>query len=200
MESEGMRFNSSWGLRIFFFVPRSWQDEKHLSLNWTCLSLQPLPTKQSQGKSKIIHKTYSKQMLWTMFTWFSKTSPSNTKALVIIFCLPLADSMCIVSERAVQKTHFNFYMVEKATVDLFNFSRSCWWSPHQEHEPLHYSRYMSSQFFVSMSFFVCVKIGLIPLLRIVMPYFHDMISIQDNNLIGVCIPLCCDPVGARYIP
>ena len=32
MESEGPRFNSSWGLRIFFFVQRLWQDEKHLSL------------------------------------------------------------------------------------------------------------------------------------------------------------------------
>ena len=31
-ESEGLRFDSSWGLRIFFFLPRSWQDEKHLSL------------------------------------------------------------------------------------------------------------------------------------------------------------------------
>ena len=32
MESEGLRFNSLWGLRIFFFVPCLWQDEKHLSL------------------------------------------------------------------------------------------------------------------------------------------------------------------------
>ena len=31
-ESIGLRFDSSLGLRIFFFVPRSWQDEKHLSL------------------------------------------------------------------------------------------------------------------------------------------------------------------------
>ena len=31
-ESEGLRFDSSWGLRIFFFVPRLWQDEEHLSL------------------------------------------------------------------------------------------------------------------------------------------------------------------------
>ena len=31
-ESEGLRFDSSWGLRIFLFFPRSWQDEKHLSL------------------------------------------------------------------------------------------------------------------------------------------------------------------------
>ena len=31
-ESEGLRFHSSWGLRIFFFVPRSQQNEKHLSL------------------------------------------------------------------------------------------------------------------------------------------------------------------------
>ena len=30
-ESEGLRFDSSWGLRIFFFVPRSWQDEKKTS-------------------------------------------------------------------------------------------------------------------------------------------------------------------------
>ena len=28
--SEGPRFDSSWGLRIFFLVPRSWEDEKHL--------------------------------------------------------------------------------------------------------------------------------------------------------------------------
>ena len=27
-QSEGLKFNSSWELRIFFFVPRSWQDEK----------------------------------------------------------------------------------------------------------------------------------------------------------------------------
>ena len=39
IESEmllGLRFDSSWELRIFF-GPRSWQDEKHLSLvitNW----------------------------------------------------------------------------------------------------------------------------------------------------------------------
>ena len=26
-ESEGLRVDSSWGLRVFFFVPRSWQDE-----------------------------------------------------------------------------------------------------------------------------------------------------------------------------
>ena len=31
-ESIGLRFDSSLGLRIFFFVLRSWQDEKHLSL------------------------------------------------------------------------------------------------------------------------------------------------------------------------
>ena len=31
-ESEGLRFDSSWGTWEFFFVPRSWQDEKHLSL------------------------------------------------------------------------------------------------------------------------------------------------------------------------
>ena len=30
-ESEGLRFDSSWGVRIVFFFPRSWQDEKHLS-------------------------------------------------------------------------------------------------------------------------------------------------------------------------
>ena len=40
-ESEGLRFDSSWGLRIFFFVPRSGQDEKHLSLLKTN-SCQPL--------------------------------------------------------------------------------------------------------------------------------------------------------------
>ena len=27
-ESEGLRFDSSWGLRIFFFVPHSCQDKK----------------------------------------------------------------------------------------------------------------------------------------------------------------------------
>ena len=26
-ESEGLRVDSLWGLRVFFFVPRSWQDE-----------------------------------------------------------------------------------------------------------------------------------------------------------------------------
>ena len=31
-ESEGLMFYSSWGLRILFFVPHSWQDKKHLSL------------------------------------------------------------------------------------------------------------------------------------------------------------------------
>ena len=31
-ESEGLRFDSSWGTWEFFFVSRSWQDEKHLSL------------------------------------------------------------------------------------------------------------------------------------------------------------------------
>ena len=31
-ESEGLRFDSSWGTWEFFFVPRSWRDEKHLSL------------------------------------------------------------------------------------------------------------------------------------------------------------------------
>ena len=30
-ESEGLRFDFSWRIRIFFFVTRSWQDEKHLS-------------------------------------------------------------------------------------------------------------------------------------------------------------------------
>ena len=35
-KSEGLRFDSSWGLRIFFFVPRSWQDDK------TSLSIHPL--------------------------------------------------------------------------------------------------------------------------------------------------------------
>ena len=32
-KSEGLRFDSSWGLRIFFFVPRSWQDEKKPSFS-----------------------------------------------------------------------------------------------------------------------------------------------------------------------
>ena len=34
-ESEGLRFDSSWGLRIFFFVPHSYmttEDKKQLSL------------------------------------------------------------------------------------------------------------------------------------------------------------------------
>ena len=31
-ESEGLRLDSSRGIRIFSFVPRLWQDEKHLSL------------------------------------------------------------------------------------------------------------------------------------------------------------------------
>ena len=31
-ESEGLMFDSSWGTWEFFFVSRSWQDEKHLSL------------------------------------------------------------------------------------------------------------------------------------------------------------------------
>ena len=31
-ESEGLRFGSSWGLRFFFFVPRSWQNEKNIFL------------------------------------------------------------------------------------------------------------------------------------------------------------------------
>ena len=31
-ESRGLRFDSSWGLRIFSFVPRSWQDEKNIFL------------------------------------------------------------------------------------------------------------------------------------------------------------------------
>ena len=31
-ESEALRFVSSWELIIFFFAPRSWQDEKLLSL------------------------------------------------------------------------------------------------------------------------------------------------------------------------
>ena len=31
-ESEGLRFDSSWVFKVFFFDPRSWQDEKHLSL------------------------------------------------------------------------------------------------------------------------------------------------------------------------
>ena len=30
-ESEGLRFDSLWRLRIFFSVPRSWQDEKSFS-------------------------------------------------------------------------------------------------------------------------------------------------------------------------
>ena len=32
VESKGLRFDSLWGLRIFFFVPRLCKDEKHLSL------------------------------------------------------------------------------------------------------------------------------------------------------------------------
>ena len=32
VEFEGLRFDSSWGLRILFIVPRSCQDEKHISL------------------------------------------------------------------------------------------------------------------------------------------------------------------------
>ena len=32
-ESEGLRFDSSWSHRFFFFVPCSWHDEKHLSLS-----------------------------------------------------------------------------------------------------------------------------------------------------------------------
>ena len=32
VEFEGLRFGSSWGLRILFIVPRSCQDEKHISL------------------------------------------------------------------------------------------------------------------------------------------------------------------------
>ena len=31
-ESEGLRFGSSGELRIFFFVPRSWQNEKNIFL------------------------------------------------------------------------------------------------------------------------------------------------------------------------
>ena len=31
-ESEGLRFDSSWVFKVFFFDPRSWQDKKHLSL------------------------------------------------------------------------------------------------------------------------------------------------------------------------
>ena len=31
-ESKGLRFESSWKTHNFFFAPRSWQDEKHLSL------------------------------------------------------------------------------------------------------------------------------------------------------------------------
>ena len=30
--SEGLRFDASWGLRIFFFVPRLWRDEKYRTL------------------------------------------------------------------------------------------------------------------------------------------------------------------------
>ena len=29
-----LRFDSSWELKIFFFFPRPWQDEKNLSLYW----------------------------------------------------------------------------------------------------------------------------------------------------------------------
>ena len=32
VESKGLRFDSLWGLRIFFFVPRLCKDEKHLPL------------------------------------------------------------------------------------------------------------------------------------------------------------------------
>ena len=32
VESKGLRFDSLWGLRIFFFVPCLCKDEKHLSL------------------------------------------------------------------------------------------------------------------------------------------------------------------------
>ena len=32
VESKGLWFDSLWGLRIFFFVPRLCKDEKHLSL------------------------------------------------------------------------------------------------------------------------------------------------------------------------
>ena len=40
-KSEDLMFDSSLELRIFFFVPRSWQDEKHLSLDLSAsLSLQ----------------------------------------------------------------------------------------------------------------------------------------------------------------
>ena len=33
-ESKGLRFESSWKTHNFFFVSRSWQDGKHLFLNF----------------------------------------------------------------------------------------------------------------------------------------------------------------------
>ena len=37
-----MRFDSSWGLSFFSFVPRSWQDEKHLPLLTTSEKVGPI--------------------------------------------------------------------------------------------------------------------------------------------------------------
>ena len=50
-ESEGLRFDSSWGVRIVFFFPRSRQDEKHLSL-----LKRPLPSNFFIKEQLIIKK------------------------------------------------------------------------------------------------------------------------------------------------
>ena len=42
-ESKGLRFESAWKTHNFFLVPRSWQDEKHLSLFFTELKTYYIP-------------------------------------------------------------------------------------------------------------------------------------------------------------